>query len=219
MERSQRIQFLFQPARALGRTASAELGCELVELARRSRPDAPLPPVCQPAALAARVLALARSRNGTLRGFASARLLPVRGVGEALHLEAVRALDPEREGLSARLTLAVVRGYCLRFSFPARLWLVFDGSGPCRLGDAVDCEQALGASLAVDEVARRMTQPGTAATERWAGWLGELRTPVVCFELAGRVLETGYVSLRTLLASELRQRFARHRWTGAPAPV
>jgi hypothetical protein len=217
MARPARIQFQFQPARALGARGIAQLAADLRALARRARPEAELPAACEPAALTQRVLALARDPAGELCGFASARLLPVPGLGEALHLEVVRATGPEREALSARLAEAVVRGYCLRFSFPARLWCVFDGSGPCRLGESANSQWALGASCAVDEIARRLTRP--AGAERWAAWLAGALTPVVCFELGGRVLETGYVGLGAFVARALRRRLGRSIWSAAPAPV
>jgi hypothetical protein len=217
MSRPPRIQFQFQPARGLGRLGIAQLVADLSDLARRARPEAELPAACGPAALTQRALALARNPDGALSGFASARLLPVPGLGEALHLETVRALGPERDTLSARLASAVVRGYCLRFSFPARLWCVFDSSGPCRLGEAVDREWVLGASCAVDEIARRLTR--RAAPERWDTWLAGALTPVVCFEFGGRVLETGYVHLGAFVARSLRRRLGGSTWSGTPAEV
>jgi hypothetical protein len=194
-----------------------QLARELHETARRARSDAPSPAACEPAALAERVLVLARDADGALAGFASARLLHVPGLGEALHLEVVRAAGPEREPLSARLASALVRGYCVRFSFPARLWCVFDGTGPSRLGDAVDSERALSAGCAVDEVARRMTRPAAPVPERWGAWLAGALTPVACFELGGRVLETGYVSLTSLITHAVRLRLTRLDWARGPA--
>jgi hypothetical protein len=220
MFHSPRIQFLFQPARALAAAALAQVSGELREVALRSRPGSDPPAACTPRGLSSRVLALARTADGELCGFASARLLPVPGLGEALHLETARAYGPEREGLAARLALAVVRGYCLRFSFPARLWCVFDGTGPCRLGEAIDSERVLSVSCAVDDAARRLTEPTAASPERWASWLAGGFTPVVCFELGGRTLETGFVRLGAFLAAEIRQRFSRRGpWAGAPATV
>jgi hypothetical protein len=87
------------------------------------------------------------------------------------------------------------------------------------LGDAIDSDWALGASCAVDEVARRLTRPPRSAAERWGAWLSGALTSVVTFELAGRVLETGYVSLGALLARDLRRRLARSGWTTTPAPI
>lgn len=215
-----RIQFLFEPARALRSATLAQLSPELRAVAQRARPEAGLPRACEPGGLVQRVLALARERDGGLCGFASARLLPVPGLGEALHLEEVRAIGSGREALSARLALAAVRGYCLRFSFPARLWCVFDSSGPCQLGEAVDSQCALGISCAVDEVARRLTRPSDTQSERWAAWLAGVLTPVVRFELGGRVLETGFVGIAGLVGHPLRRRANRLLWpAGSPAPI
>jgi hypothetical protein len=219
MARSPRIQFLFQPARALGRAGAERLAGELREVAGRARPELDPPAACQPGALADRVLVLARESSGGLCGFASARLLPVRGLGEALHLEAIRATGPERDSLPARLATALVGGYCVRFCFPARLWCVFDGSGPGRLGEAIDSERALSTSCAVDEVARRLTRAQAPGSERWSAWLAGALTPVVSFELGGRLLETGYVSAGALLARALRRRLSRSASTRAPTPV
>jgi hypothetical protein len=212
-----RIRFQFQPARALGARGIAPLAADLADLSRRARLEDELPAACEPAALAERALAVARGPDGAPCGFASARLLPVPGLGEALHLESVRAIGPERDALSARLACAVVRGYCLRFSFPARLWCVFDSTGPCRVGEAVDREGVLGASCAVDEIARRLTR--ATAPERWGAWLEGALTPVVCFELAGRVLETGFVHLGAFVARALRRRLSKQVWPGTPAPI
>jgi hypothetical protein len=212
-----RIQFLFQPARALSRADLAQLARELHETACRTRPDAPSPAACEPAALAERVLAIARGGAGDLVGFASARLLHVPGLGEALYLEVVRAAGPQREPLSVRLAGALVGGYCLRFTFPARLWCVFDGAGPSRLGDAADSERALSACCAVDEVARRRTRPAAGVPERWGAWLAGALLPVARFELDGRALETGYVSPISLVTRAVRQRLARLDWPRGPA--
>jgi hypothetical protein len=213
-----RIEFLFQPARSLERAALAQLTRELRGLAARVRESAPLPHACEPGGLARRALALARDPDGALCGFASARLLPVAGLGEALYLEGVRAVGTTREPLALRLSSALVRGYCLRFTFPARLWCVFDAVGPSRVAERPGAERALGASFAVDEAARRLTPPAKGGTERWASWLGAAFTPVARFEIDERVLESGFVRLPALLALELRRRLGKSTWTG-PAPA
>lgn len=209
------IRFLFQPARALSGAALEQLARDLSDLALRARPDAELPAACEPGGLVRRVLAVARTAEGDLCGMASARLLPVPGLGEALHLEEIRTLGAERERLAERLALATVRGYCLRFSFPARLWCVFDSSGPCRVAEPADAQWALDASCAVDEAARRWTRPAAAKAERWAGWLGEVLTPVARFELEGRVLETGFVGVGGLIGHALRRRTSTAAWSRA----
>jgi len=214
-----RIQFLFQPARTLRGARLAQFSRELREFAQRARPEADLHAAFDPSGLARRALALARSPEGELCGCASARLLPVPGLGEALYLEEVRVLGPWHEDLSQRLALAIVRGYGLRFSFPARLWCVFDSSGPCRLGEAVDSQWALGASCAVDEAARRLTEPSGNRPERWAAWLEGVLTPVVRFELGGRVLETGFVGIAGLFSHALRRRASGPFWSRARTPA
>ena len=122
-----RIEVLYRPGRHLSDQRLASLSGELRAIGETCLHPLPEYQCFLPGreALADKLLAVARRPDGTMDGFCSAVLLPVRGVGEVLHLGLTCVLPAGRgAGLTHRLTTRLVTSYMLWHGNPLRtIWV------------------------------------------------------------------------------------------------